>query len=134
MPNTAIYKKVLNISLLLFFMIGYLEWGQSESTFIYHAELDVLSKMVSDPISVMHPLIIAPFAGQVLLLLTLFQQTPGRMMTLMGLACLGSLIIVLFLIGSMSLNFKMIASTLPFIITGILVLFSHRKPKVQPTA
>ena len=134
MPNTAIYKKVLNISLLLFFMIGYLEWGQSESTFIFHAELDVLSKMVSDPLSVMHPLIIAPFAGQVLLLLTLFQQTPGRMMTLMGLACLGALIVVLFLIGSMSLNFKMIASTLPFIITGILVLRSHRKPKAQPAA
>ncbi len=131
MPNTGTFKKILNGALLLFFLIGYLEWGQTEHTFIFNAELDVFSKMVSDPMSVMHPLIIAPFAGQVLLLLTLFQDTPGRMMTLIGLACLGSLIVVLFLIGAMSLNIKMIASTLPFIVTGILVLRAHRRYKVQ---
>lgn len=132
LTNSSHFKKLLNFGLLIFFLVGYLEWGQTESTYIFRGELDVLQKLFTDPMSVLHPLILIPFGGQLILLFTIFQNTPSRRLTLIGLACLSILILVIFLIGVMGLNFKMLGSTLPFIITGILVLKYNRKKEPTP--
>ncbi len=132
LTNSSRLKKWLNLGLLLFFLIGYLEWGQTESTYIFRGELDVLQKLFTDPMSVLHPLILIPFSGQLILLFTLFQNIPSRRLTLIGLACLSILILVIFLIGAMGLNFKMLGSTIPFLITGILVLKYNRKKESTP--
>lgn len=120
-------KRVINILLLLTFLIGYLEWGKGSHVFIFQAEADLFVKLVTDPLSVLHPLIIIPFLGQILILVSVFQQNPGRLLTLLGLGCLSIIILFLFFIGIISPNFRILISTVPFIVTAIFVLKYFRK-------
>jgi hypothetical protein len=53
--------------------MGYLEWGGDSHSYLFQAEVEVLSKLFVDPVSVLHPLTVLPLAAQVILLLTLFQ-------------------------------------------------------------
>lgn len=66
--------KILNLLLILTSLIGYLEWGKDASVFFFQAEAQILSKLFTDTQSVLHPLILLPLAGQLLLLITLFQK------------------------------------------------------------
>lgn len=127
-------KKLLNFCLLLTFLIGYLEWGKTSHLFIFQAEAELFSKAFDKPLEVLHPFILIPFAGQLLLLFTLFQKEPGKLLTFISLGCLSLLILLLFLIGLMSMNVKMIACSLPFIITGILIIRQYRKKKTAVTS
>ncbi len=120
-------KRVINILLLLTFLIGYLEWGKGSHVFIFQAEADLFVKLVADPLSVLHPLIIIPFLGQILILVSVFQRNPGRLLTLLGLGCLSIIILFLFFIGIISPNFRILISTVPFIVTAIFVLKYFRK-------
>jgi hypothetical protein len=117
--------KTLNLLLILTSLIGYLEWGQDNSTFLWQAELEVLSKLFTTPDEVLHPFILLPLAGQLVLIITLFQSKPSKALTYAGMAGIGILLVFMFLIGLMSLNYKTILSVLPFLITSFLV-FRYR--------
>lgn len=119
-------KKLLNILLLVTFHLGYLEWGKDQSLFIFQAEQEIFSKATTDFKNVLHPLILIPSIGLMLLLITLFQSNPGRKLTLTGLACLSIFMVLLFFIGLLGLNFKILLSTIPFIITGSIIIFNKR--------
>lgn len=114
--------KLFNLVLILTSLIGYLEWGKGQCSFLVQMEYEVFSKLVSDPLSVLHPLIILPFAGQLFLLFTLFQKKPGKIFSYLGLAGIGILIVLMFFIGIISLNYKIILSTLPFLVTAFLTI------------
>jgi hypothetical protein len=45
-------RKPFNLGLLLTSLIGYLDWGGNNSTFLFQAEADVLSKLFTEPGSV----------------------------------------------------------------------------------
>lgn len=115
-------KRILNAILFISFLFGYLEWGKGNSMFIFQGEAEVLSKAVKEPASVLHPLILLPFIGQALILYTIFQKNPSRIFSLIGLACLGLLMSFLFFIGLLSPNIRMLLSSVPFVITAVLVL------------
>jgi len=55
-------------------------------------------------------------------LLTLFQKKPNKIMTYISIAMLGCLVYFMLFIGLMSLNYKIIISTLPFLFTSILII------------
>ena len=114
--------KLLNLGLLLSSLLGYLEWGGGNSMFLFQGEVEVLSRLFTDPWSVIHPLTLMPLAGQLALLATLFQKRPSRWLTIGGIACLGLLLFFIFLIGLLGLNMKMFASVLPFIVLSILAI------------
>ena len=115
-------KRILNAILFISFLFGYLEWGKGNQMFIFEGEAEVLSKAVKEPASVLHPLILLPFIGQGLILYTIFQKNPSRIFSLIGLACLGLLMSFLFFIGIISPNIKMLLSSIPFVITAMLML------------
>lgn len=123
-------KRILNTCLLLTFLIGYLEWGKGSHLFIFQGEAEVFSKALKEPFSVLHPFILIPFFGQLMLLFSIFQKIPSRFLSLAGLACLGLLMIFLFFIGVSVPNFKILGSTIPFIITGFFVLRYNWKREV----
>lgn len=125
-------KKLINILLLFTFQLGYLQWGNSNSSFIFMSEAALLSKAGSAPESFLHPIVLILLCGQLILLYTVFQKQPGRALSLTGLACLSVLMLFLLFIGIISFNIKIIGSTLPFIITGVLALRYHKKSR--PTA
>lgn len=75
----------------------------------------------------MHPFVLLPVIGQLILIVTLFQKTPSRRLTYLGLGCLSLLLVFIAFIGIIGANLKILASTLPFIITGILVVIRYRR-------
>lgn len=124
-------KKLFNFLLLISSFFGYLEWPPDNHGFIFQLEADIMCKAYADIISVAHPVIILPFAGQLLLLITLFQASPRRWLTLLGMLCTGIPLLLFLLIGLLEANTRMIASTLPFILISLFVLKIHFQKKTE---
>jgi hypothetical protein len=124
-------KKLLTVLLLLTSLFGYLAWGNGKHAFLFQAEADVLAKAIHHPLEVLHPFVLIPFVGQLLLLFTLFQKQPGRLLTLLGLAALSILMVLLLLIGALSFNLKIAGSTLPFFVAAFLVVRGSRHARKE---
>lgn len=98
--------------------------------FLFQGEIEIMSKLFNDPTSVIHPFTLLPLFGQLLLIYTLFQKEPGKIPTYLGLGSIGILLLFMFVIGLISLNYKILVSTIPFIITGILVIRNFREKQI----
>ena len=116
------HAKILNTLLILASLIGYLEWSGNNHLFIFEAEREIILKLFTDTNSVIHPLIIIPIGGQILLVLTLFQKKANKIMTYLSIAMLGCLLYFMLFIGLMSFNYKIIISTLPFLFISIAIV------------
>ena len=119
--------KALNMGVVLASLIGRMEWGQNNQAFLYEAEWEVLSKLFVDPLSVAHPFTFIPILGQIVLIITLFQRKPGRVYSLGGFIAIAILMAMILLVGFLSLNYKIILSTIPFIAMGVLSIRHHRR-------
>jgi len=124
-------SKLLNLCVLLTSLIGYLEWGRDMHMFLAQGEAEIVAKLLRDPMSVIHPFTVVPFAGQLVLLYTLFQKTPSKILTYIGVACLSVLMLFIFLIGLISLDYKIALSVVPFIVSAVLTVAHHRKNKTE---
>jgi hypothetical protein len=120
-------KRIFNICLLLAFLPGYLEWGKDRHAFIFQMETEIFIKGSNDLKSILHPLILLPFTGQLLILITIFQKRVSRILSLVGLACLSLLMLLLMVIGLLTLNVQVIVSTIPFIASAVFVIKYNRK-------
>ncbi len=118
--------RILNLMILLSSFFGYLEWGKNQKLFLFQAEFDILKKIFSDLNSVLHPLIILPLIAQLILLITIFQKHPSVKLTWIGIIGLAILFLLMFFIGCISLNLKIVLSTLPFIILSLIFIFRKR--------
>ena len=124
-------SKILNFLLLITSLLGYLEWGGNNHIFLFKAEAELFLKLFADPISVIHPFTILPLVGQILLLITLFQKTPNKTLSFISILGLGLLLGFIFIIGLMSLNFKVIISTIPFIVVSVLTIRNYKNKIIQ---
>ncbi len=122
-------SKILNFLLIIFSLIGYLEWSGNQHIFLFEAEIEIFSKLFTSPISVLHPFIILPIISQFLLLFTLFQKKPSKKLTYISIFCLGILLGFMLIIGIISLNYKIALSTIPFILVSLVTMLHHRKFK-----
>lgn len=120
-------KKILNILLIITSLIGYLEWGQNNSQFLFQIETELFIKLFSDTTSIIHPLILIPLAGQILLIISLFQAEPGKWLSFIGIGSIGILFLFILLAGILSMNFKIILSSLPFLIISFFCIRLHLK-------
>ena len=120
-------KKLLNLSLILTSLIGYLEWGRGQSVLLLQAEAEMFSRALADPAAVSHPLTLLPVLGQLALIVTLFQQIPGKALTYAGIAGIGILFALMFFIGIIDLNVRILASTLPFLSSAVITIREHRR-------
>ncbi|HEY9113437.1 MAG TPA: hypothetical protein VIN10_01980 [Bacteroidales bacterium] len=126
-------SKVLNMLVLISSLFGFLEWGGGNKMFLFQLEAEVFSKFIQDPLSTLHPFIILPFLGQALLLITLFQKKPGKILTYFGISGIGTLLLVMFLIGCLNLDFKILLSTIPFLAISFYTIWYNMKIKtVKP--
>lgn len=123
--------KTLNLLLILSSLFGLLEWGGGNSEFLFRAEFSVIKGLITDPSSSAHPFTLIPLLGQLLLLITLFQKQPGRLLTYGGISCLGFLLGFLFLIGLAGLNFRIVFSTLPFLLLSVITVRKMKKEVQQ---
>ena len=119
--------KILNLLLIISSLIGFLEWGKDQQLFLFQAEAEIITKIFSEPKSVLHPFILLPFVGQILLLITLFQNNPSKILTIISIGGLGLLLSFMFVIGILSANFKILLSTIPFLVISIFTIIHIRK-------
>ncbi len=122
-------SKILNFLLIIFSLIGYLEWSRNNHLFLFEAEIEIFSKLFTSPKSVIHPFIVLPIISQFLLLFTLFQKTTSKKLTYISIFGLGILLGFMLFIGIISLNYKIALSTIPFIVVSIVTMLHHRKFK-----
>ena len=120
-------RKAYNLGLLLTSLIGYLEWGGNNNTFLFQAEGEILSKLFTDPGSVVHPFTLLPMAGQLILIVTLFLKEPTKLLTFVGIASIGLLFGFMLLIGLLTISVKVLLSSLPFLILSYFTFRLYRK-------
>ena len=65
--------------------------------------------------------------GQVILIVTLFQKKPSKLLTYISIGGLGILLAFMFVIGVMGLNYKIIISAIPFIVIAVFSVRHYRK-------
>jgi len=119
-------SKILNVLSIVTSLLGYLEWGKDNESFLFEAEMEIMLKLFTIPQSVIHPFTLLPLIGQLLLLITLFQKRPNKVLTYIGLLGIGILLAFMFVIGLLSVNYKIVLSTIPFLVTGFITILHHR--------
>ncbi len=120
-------KKIINLGLILTSMLGYLEWGAGYHEFLFQTEYNLLFGAGKTAQSFAHPFVILPLLGQLLLLITLFQKSPNKVMGIIGLLCLSVLLLFICFVGILAKNVSIVMSTMPFIFTAILFIRFNRK-------
>jgi hypothetical protein len=123
-------KQLLNLCLIVSSLFGYLEWGHNMHSFLFQVEYVLILKGKGTPDSFLHPLVLLPLVGQLLLLFTLFQKTPSRLLTYLGLTGLSLIMLMVLVVGVLSRNLGIICSALPFIMVAIFVLKANRKKTI----
>ena len=121
--------KSLNILIIITSLFGYLEWSGNNHSFLFQAEAEVISRLFTDPLSVAHPFTILPLLGQLILIGTVFQKSPSKTLTFMSIGCLGILIGFMFVVGLISLNYRIIISTIPFLSASVITIRHYNKTR-----
>lgn len=124
-------SKILNALLIISSLFGFLEWGQNKKMFLIQIEAEIFSKILKDPGSLIHPFILLPLLGQILLLLTLVQKNPNKIMTYIGIGGIGIIMALLFLIGCLNVNFMILFSTIPFLVISFYTIRHHMKKRID---
>jgi len=114
----------LKILLLISTFIGYLEWGTDQSSFIVQSEWEVLKKVPEDPLSLLHPFILLPVAGQLLLLFDIIKKNKRKKLSVFAIVLMSLLYLMILFIGLLDMNFKKILSALPFFILSFVIIRS----------
>jgi len=122
-------SRLINLALLLSFLVCYLEWGGNQSAFLFEIEYSLLTGS-KDYHTFIHPLIFLPFIGQLILLHSLFRKEGGKRVTLIGWMLLSLLVVLILVVGLLTLDPKIIVSTLPFVLVSIWFFLERRKEKL----
>jgi len=115
-------KRLLPLFIFLSTFLCYLEWGGGNSGFLFQLESDLFFKS-TEASSFVHPLILLPLVGQVLILISVF--LPNKKLTLAGILLLAVLVLMILFVGILSMNLKIILSTLPFVTLSAYFIFTR---------
>lgn len=119
-------NKLLLLALFFSTFIGRLEWGTDQQSFLGQLELEILSKLWADPASVMHPFVILPLFGQLLLLVIILRRVSPYWLMILAVGGVGLLYLFLFFIGIIGLRWTILLSTVPFLSLAGLTLWFFR--------
>lgn len=121
-------KILLPLAIIVAFSICYMEWGGGNSAFVFETEMTIFKKDTDLLKTLTHPLILLGFVGQVLLLVSAFTEGKKRKwLSRIGISMLSVIVFFVLLAGAMSLNWKQIASALPFGVLAVLFLKQEKK-------
>ncbi len=119
--------RLLHLLLFVTSLLGYMEWGIDNHSFLFQAEVELLSKLFTDPLSVIHPFTIIPLFGQALLIVNIVRAKPVKWISYTAISCIGLLFLMLIFIGLWGMNIKMTLASLPFILISIYTIVVIRK-------
>jgi len=122
------FLSAMRIAILISSLFCFMEWGGGNSTFLFQAEYLLFTEKMNTT-SFSHPLILLPFAGQLLIISSYFFKRVSRKLALTGIIMLSTLVLVILISGLLSLNFKVIFSTLPFIGFSLFYILAGRRKR-----
>jgi len=122
-------KNLIIVGLLFSSLICYLEWGKSNHNFLFEVEYELLFKKFQIT-NFLHPFIAFPLLGQFLFLTALLYKKHSNKLIVTGIACISLLVLLILLVGILSLNAKIICSTIPFLTISIFYLKDIKKPRL----
>lgn len=124
--------RIISALLLITFLICYLKWGQDQGGLIIVLEYKLIFEQAKSAESLIHPLVIIPFLGQIILIWNVIRKRPDRRIALGGMISLGILVLMITLVAFLSRNLFMILSIVPFWIVSIILIRSYKKLKPTP--
>ncbi|HLO73348.1 MAG TPA: hypothetical protein VK164_05375 [Flavobacterium sp.] len=116
-------NRLLNIGLLIAFQFCYLEWPNN-SVFIFQAEYEIFTKTESLLSNLTHPIILLGLITQIILLLGAILNNFSKKINNIAVLLLSILVLFFFFVGILGWNYKIIASTTPFLIFAGIYLVS----------
>lgn len=120
-------KKIALFCLWLSFFFCYLEWGEEQSAFVFEVAYQILFRQGNKANTFAHPLVLAPFVGQLFILVALILKRPDRRLVWAGIILMGLLVLFVTLAGLLSNNAKIVLSTLPFILSAVWCIRVFRR-------
>ncbi len=118
--------KTTKISLLISFFLCYLEWGNNKSAFIFNIVYTLFFENFSVG-NFFHPIILLSLISVITIIYSLFQKVNLRIEKTLFIL-LTFLVLFFLFIGVISLRYKVVISTLPFL---ILINFYFIKQKKE---
>lgn len=108
--------KLLNASILISTFIIFLQWGVEDklSYFLIEIEKEVLYQLLFETHNVLHPFILFPISAQLGLAYTLLQSKPSLWISYFGIGLISILVSIIFIGGLLTLNYKILLSSIPF--------------------
>lgn len=123
----SIKNKLLVFLIIITSLLGYLEWGGGNKAFLFEMEMEVISRLFSNPGSIIHPLTILPMIGQLMLIFSLWREPFYKKLAFWGLGLIAILLVFILVVGVISLNWKIVVSVIPFLILSGMFYFLNRK-------
>lgn len=124
-------KLLLPLAIILAFSICYMEWGGGNSAFIFETEMIVFQMDTDRLATLTHPLILFGLVGQLLLLVSAFTEgKKRRWFARIGIVQLSIIVFFVLLAGVLSVNWKTIGASLPFLVLVTVFFWRERKGSV----
>lgn len=108
-------KRFVNLGLLVTFLFCYLEWPPNNSMFVFQGEYEVFTNTKNWVSNFTHPLILLGLLAQLILIYAIINPKIKTKLNHLGVAVLTPIVLLFFMVGWLSFNFKTIGSTLPFL-------------------
>ncbi len=119
-------KRLLNLGLLIAFQFCYLEWP-NHSMYVFEAEKEIFTKTENWISNFTHPIILLGLATQMILLFGALLPKINRKLNTLAVLLLGFLVLFFAIVGILSSNFKIIFSTLPFLVLAVIYFVKAKK-------
>jgi hypothetical protein len=124
-------KQVINLALLIAFSICYLEWPPNNSMFIFQGEYVIFSSAKSWVSNFTHPLILLGLIAQLILIYAVINPKINSKLNHLGVIILTPIVLLFFVVGIVSINYKIMASTLPFLVLVVLYIRTFKRKVSQ---
>lgn len=112
-------RRIINLVLIISFQFCYLQWPPNNSMFIFQVEHEIISKSENLISNITHPLIITGIFAQMMLILGILFSNFNKKWNSLGVILLGTIVLLILLVGILSLKFKIISSTIPYSLVSI---------------
>lgn len=131
MKSEILKARIYPLVLLLSSLMAYLEWGGGQSAFLFEMEGQLFSDLFHQPEHFVHPLILLPLFGQLVLLYLISRPQAKRIWPLVAIISIGILLIFVLLGALLSWNPMMLISILPFLLISLLWMLYYPSLKSQ---
>lgn len=119
-------KRLLNLGLLLGFLCCYLEWPPDNASFIFEAEYEIIAKTQNWGSNFTHPVILAAFLSQLILLYCALKKNAGKKLNHFGVILHGVVVLLFLLVGLLAGNWKIVLSTVPYLVLAVVYFWKSK--------